>query len=246
LDCATEEPPIPPFRKDPTPVLTFTCVRKDEGVIVAPVPAQSCTPDWFRKLKPVDEARVSPTDTGLELPVPRPLNRPNGIFDIVAGIVATDTYRAPIHFPFCATGPDALHEVAMGSPVVQVIPSRRETMQIEADIRSETEAEAEDRDRIRRLTDAAPGWSRENARAKRWGRARRLLACRPFRPSRPKAKGAPVVRRPFVSRLVSVDQSSSSFEFELDDPLPRLSSSSLCRQLRVSNRTSPLRAVRSR
>ncbi len=238
---------MPLFRKDVTPVLTFTCARKDEGVIAPPVPARSYTPDWFRRLPAVDETRVSPTDTGLTvkrcmpfldamhtgwlIPMPAtvqlkisdggrqvdagwefdrplvanhgmhqvrgnpighdrppmkflnywtirtphgwsclfldPLNRPNGIFQIVAGIVDTDSYRTPVHFPFFATGCDGLHEIAKGSPMVQVIPFRRDTTQIEADIRSETEAEAEDRDRIRRLTDTAPGWYRATARAKR-------------------------------------------------------------------------------
>jgi hypothetical protein len=37
-----------------------------------------------------------------------PLNRPNGIFEVLAGVVDTDTYRAPIHFPFFATGKDGL------------------------------------------------------------------------------------------------------------------------------------------
>jgi hypothetical protein len=96
-----------------------------------------------------------------------PMNRPNGIFEVVAGIVDTDTYRAPIHFPFFATGADGLHVIEKGSPLVQVIPFRRDSAAISAEIRAETPADAEERQRITRLTRAASGWYRTAARAAR-------------------------------------------------------------------------------
>ena len=96
-----------------------------------------------------------------------PLNRPNGIFQIMAGVVDTDTYRAPIHFPFFATGPDGLHVIEKGSPMVQVIPFRRDATDLPAEIRAATPEEAEDETRITRLTRAATGWYRTEARAPR-------------------------------------------------------------------------------
>ena len=96
-----------------------------------------------------------------------PLNRPNGLFEVVAGVVDTDTYRSPIHFPFFATGPDGLHVVEKGSPLVQVIPFRREATQIEVEIRAESAAEGRDRVKVLRLTQAATGWYRTQARARR-------------------------------------------------------------------------------
>ena len=51
--------------------------------------------------------------------------------------------------------------------MVQVIPFRRDTSHLEAEIRSETEAEAEARQKVRRLTDSTPGWYRTDARASR-------------------------------------------------------------------------------
>jgi hypothetical protein len=96
-----------------------------------------------------------------------PLNRPNGLFEIVSGVVDTDTYTSEIHFPFFATGPDGLHVIEKGSPIAQVIPFRRDSASIEAEIRSETKAEAETRKKILRNTKASTGWYRENARAKR-------------------------------------------------------------------------------
>ena len=97
----------------------------------------------------------------------QPLNRPNGVFEIVAGIVDTDTYRTPIHFPFFATGPDGLHVIEKGSPIVQVIPFRRDSAALQAEIRAEGAAEAADRRKVFRNTLASPGWYRRDARARR-------------------------------------------------------------------------------
>lgn len=96
-----------------------------------------------------------------------PLNRPNGIFDLVAGVVDTDNYASEIHFPFFATGGDGAHVIEKGSPLVQVIPFRRESTLIGAEIRAENALEAADRSRILRSTKAATGWYREHARAPR-------------------------------------------------------------------------------
>jgi hypothetical protein len=96
-----------------------------------------------------------------------PLNRPNGVVDVVAGVVDTDTYRSPIHFPFFAIGEDGLHVIEKGSPIVQVIPFRRDTTEIAANIRAETADEAMTRRKILRNTQASSGWYRLFARAKR-------------------------------------------------------------------------------
>jgi hypothetical protein len=96
-----------------------------------------------------------------------PLNRPNGLFEVAAGVVDTDTYRSPVHFPFFATGPDGLHVIAKGSPIVQVIPFRRDAAEIEADIRAERADERDDRVKVLRNTTSETGWYRTKARAKR-------------------------------------------------------------------------------
>ena len=56
-----------------------------------------------------------------------PLNRPTGVFEIVSGVVDTDVYVSEVHFPFFAVGNDGLHAIKRGSPLVQVIPFRRQT-----------------------------------------------------------------------------------------------------------------------
>lgn len=96
-----------------------------------------------------------------------PLNRPNGIFQIVAGVVDTDTYRSPIHFPFFATGEDGLHVIAKGSPLVQVIPFRRVATALPAEIRAARPDEAKTSQRIFRNTLAMQGWYRRFARSER-------------------------------------------------------------------------------
>jgi len=97
----------------------------------------------------------------------QPLNRPNGVFEVVSGIVDTDTYRSPIHFPFFATGDDGMHVIEKGSPLVQVIPFRRDIAEIAAEIRAETPDEAATRLKVLRNTQASEGWYRTAARAKR-------------------------------------------------------------------------------
>lgn len=96
-----------------------------------------------------------------------PLNCPNGVFEIVSGIVDTDSYHAEIHFPFFATGEDGLHLVEKGTPVAQVIPFRRQTTDLAGAIRSERAQERKERVAIFRNTLASDGWYRLFARAKR-------------------------------------------------------------------------------
>lgn len=96
-----------------------------------------------------------------------PLNRPNGVIEVAAGVVDTDEYPSLIHFPFFATAPDGLYTLDKGTPLVQVIPFERAALQIEGVVRAETPAEATERQRILRATGAGDGWYRKEAREKR-------------------------------------------------------------------------------
>lgn len=95
------------------------------------------------------------------------LNRPNGVFEPVAGIVDTDTYRAEIHFPFFATAPDGIYTVEKGTPLVQVIPFLRSATALPFEIAAETAEQAADRTRIHRNTLAGEAWYRKSAREAR-------------------------------------------------------------------------------
>jgi hypothetical protein len=95
------------------------------------------------------------------------LNRPNGVFEVLAGIVDTDTYWAHIHFPFFATGPDGVHIIEKGVPLVQVIPFRRTEAALDGEVRAEHEDEVRTRDTVYRNTIAGSGWYRKFARSER-------------------------------------------------------------------------------
>lgn len=96
-----------------------------------------------------------------------PMNQPNGVIEIAAGIVDTDEYTSLIHFPFFATAPDGLYTLEKGTPLVQVIPFRRDDLQLPGTVRAETADEAAARQRILRATGAGDGWYRKEARERR-------------------------------------------------------------------------------
>ncbi len=96
-----------------------------------------------------------------------PLNRDPAPITVLSGVVDTDAYASPIHFPYIATAPDGLYTLEKGMPLVQVIPFRRADTLVDAVLRAETPGEARERERIRRATQTADGWYRREARATR-------------------------------------------------------------------------------
>src|SRR5918999_5892198 len=96
-----------------------------------------------------------------------PPNRPNGVFEVLSGLVDTDNYRSPVNFPFVALAPDGVYSLEKGTPLVQVIPFRRDDVAVDGSVRVETTREAEERERIRRSTNAGAGWYKRHARAAR-------------------------------------------------------------------------------
>jgi hypothetical protein len=96
-----------------------------------------------------------------------PLNRGRPVFETIAGIVDTDTYQSLINFPFLATAADGVYTLEKGTPLVQVIPFRREATALPAVVRVETPDEKAQREKILRSTQAGEGWYRKDARAKR-------------------------------------------------------------------------------
>lgn len=96
-----------------------------------------------------------------------PLNRPHPAFEILAGVVDTDTYASEIHFPFFATDKEGVHVLEKGTPIAQVITFRRADAQVKGEVRAATPAEERERERILRNTLAGEGWYRTEARAPR-------------------------------------------------------------------------------
>ena len=57
----------------------------------------------------------------------KPMNRVEDRFDIISGVVDTDTYINLIHFPFILNKKDEQFLIKKGQPMIQVIPFRRES-----------------------------------------------------------------------------------------------------------------------
>ena len=57
----------------------------------------------------------------------KPMNRIENRFDIIPGVVDTDTYINTIHFPFILNKRDEQFLIKKGEPMVQVIPFKRES-----------------------------------------------------------------------------------------------------------------------
>jgi hypothetical protein len=95
------------------------------------------------------------------------INRPNAVVELFSGVVDTDTYASPVNLPFVATGPDGVHRLEKGTPLVQVIPFRRADASIRGTVRAETAEDRDTRERIHRSTLAEEGWYRHHARAAR-------------------------------------------------------------------------------
>ena len=97
-----------------------------------------------------------------------PLNRSNGVFEVVAGIVDTDTYAAHIHFPVlsrsvrtaCTSSRRARHSCRSSLCAAPTPPSA-------AKFGPKPHEEAGERERVYRNTIAGTGWYRKVARAKR-------------------------------------------------------------------------------
>lgn len=72
-----------------------------------------------------------------------PLHQDNAEIDILEGIVDTDTYHAPVNFPFVLKNPLKEMLIPAGTPIVQVIPFKRDTwsMSLSKNIENATASE---------------------------------------------------------------------------------------------------------
>jgi hypothetical protein len=96
-----------------------------------------------------------------------PLNRPHPVVEVLSGIVDTDRFTNEINFPFVVRADDGVHVLEQGTPIVQVIPFRRDDESPRAVVRAERGAERDERTRTARAIAAAGGWYRRHARAAR-------------------------------------------------------------------------------
>ena len=56
-----------------------------------------------------------------------PMHNPNNIFTIMPGVVDTDKYKLKVNFPFVLNDPNWRGIIPAGTPMVQVIPFKRDS-----------------------------------------------------------------------------------------------------------------------
>lgn len=70
------------------------------------------------------------TPKGYSVLFTQPMHRESP-FKILDGIVDTDTYKAPVNFPFVLTDPKFEGLIPQGTPIAQIIPIKRESWNME-------------------------------------------------------------------------------------------------------------------
>jgi len=91
-----------------------------------------------------------------------PLNRPDPRFECIAGMVDCDGYFEYVNFPFFFHAPNFNGIIPAGTPMVQVIPIKRDYLPKEAPIRVMTQKEIDERALTRRKRNAHESHYRDN------------------------------------------------------------------------------------
>lgn len=84
-------------------------------------------PTFFKYLNPWSIT----TDRGYSCMFVPPLNHENRYFNMFSGVVDTDEYNAEVHLPFTWKGPVGDYIIPAGTPLIQVIPFKREAFESE-------------------------------------------------------------------------------------------------------------------
>jgi len=88
---------------------------------------------------------VIETPKGYSTLLVSPLNNPNPKLDMISAIVATDVYPTRINLPFVWTGPpDWEGVISQGTPLIQLIPFKRDNFRHEIEMMSEGDTQRED------------------------------------------------------------------------------------------------------
>ena len=82
------------------------------------------------------------TDRGYSCMFIPPLNHENRYFNVFSGVVDTDDYNAEVHLPFTWKGPVGEYVIPAGTPIIQVIPFKRESYQSVVDVHTKKSSTA--------------------------------------------------------------------------------------------------------
>lgn len=105
------------------------------------------------------------TPPGYSVLVTAPFNRTDLPFEALTGVIDTDKSNAILHLPMFCNLPDGLHVIEKGTPVVQVIPFKRETFA--STITQETPEETAASFKQLKLLMSESGGYRKHLRARR-------------------------------------------------------------------------------
>jgi hypothetical protein len=106
------------------------------------------------------------TEPGISTLFTHPFNRPDLPFRAATGLVDTDGFhQLPVHFPVLWTDDDFEGVLPRGTPVVQCLPVRRETLEMSVVAFSDQEAAANRT--LKADLSAGPGYYRKHFRAAR-------------------------------------------------------------------------------
>jgi hypothetical protein len=70
------------------------------------------------------------TPPGYSVLITSPMHNPNGYFTCLPGVVDTDAYTQEINFPFTLINPNFTGLIPAGTPMVQVIPFKRDSWEM--------------------------------------------------------------------------------------------------------------------
>lgn len=84
-----------------------------------------------RDIPKINNPWIIQTPPGYSCLIVPPMHNPNGYFECLPGIVDTDTYVSEINFPFNLKDPKFSGLIPAGTPMVQVIPFKRDPWKME-------------------------------------------------------------------------------------------------------------------
>ena len=100
-------------------VIEFHPVTQLKNHPLKPPMPHSVVPKWLNPF-------MITTPKGWSCVLVPPMHNPNGIFTALPAIVDTDEHHAPINFPFTLNDPNFEGLIPAGTPILQVIPFKRE------------------------------------------------------------------------------------------------------------------------
>ena len=110
----------------------------------------------FIEMHPIEQAKLHPQNNLMDYPkfmnpwgikTPKgysclfinPVHRENDTFSILEGIVDTDTYNLPVNFPFVLKDSEWTGMIPKGTPIVQILPFKRDSWGSEYDFKNTDE-----------------------------------------------------------------------------------------------------------